>query len=106
MVLSYIVGQKKNPIPYPIKDIVFYIGKAAICTVLMLGFISSLPEWAQMICNTILILAFIVDIIRNDLPLSSLPVIGKKFRKQQTTQHEETTIYYHGRNGHDQCPRR
>ena len=82
MVLSYIVGQKKNPIPYPIKDIVFYIGKAAICTVLMLGFISSLPEWAQMICNTILILAFIVDIIRNDLPLSSLPVIGKKFRKQ------------------------
>ena len=82
MVLSYIVGQKKNPIPYPIKDIVFYIGKAAICTVLMLGFISSLPEWAQMICNTILILAFIVDIIRNDLPLSSLPVIGKKFKKQ------------------------
>ena len=82
MVLSYIVGQKKNPIPYPIKDIIFYIGKAAICTVLMLGFISSLPEWAQMICNTILILAFIVDIIRNDLPLSSLPVIGKKFRKQ------------------------
>ena len=82
MVLSYIVGQNKNPIPYPIKDIIFYIGKAAICTVLMLGFISSLPEWAQMICNTILILAFIVDIIRNDLPLSSLPVIGKKFRKQ------------------------
>ena len=82
MVLSYIVGQKKNPIPYPIKDIIFYIGKAAICTVLMLGFISSLPEWAQMICNTILILAFIVDIIRNDLPLSSLPVIGTKFRKQ------------------------
>ena len=82
MVLSYIVGQKKNPIPYPIKDIIFYIGKAAICTVLMLGFISSLPEWAQMICNTILILAFIVDIIRNDLPLSNLPVIGKKFRKQ------------------------
>ena len=82
MVLSYIVGQKKNPIPYPIKDIIFYIGKAAICTVLMLGFISSLPEWAQMICNTILVLAFIVDIIRNDLPLSSLPVIGKKFRKQ------------------------
>ena len=82
MVLSYIVGQKKNPIPYPIKDIIFYIGKAAICTVLMLEFISSLPEWAQMICNTILILAFIVDIIRNDLPLSSLPVIGKKFRKQ------------------------
>ena len=82
MVLSYIVGQKKNPIPYPIKDIIFYIGKAAICTVLMLGFISSLPEWAQMICNTILVLAFIVDIIKNDLPLSSLPVIGKKFRKQ------------------------
>ena len=27
MVLSYIVGQKKNPIPYPTKDIVLVIGK-------------------------------------------------------------------------------
>ena len=40
-----------------------------------------LPVWAQLICNTIFIVAFVGQIIRYDLPLSSLPVIGKKFRK-------------------------
>jgi O-antigen/teichoic acid export membrane protein len=81
MVLSYIVGQIKNPIPYPMKDIVFYVIKtfAAFCA--MYWAQNNLPEWASLTVSTLLILAFIGNIIKCDLPLSSLPVIGKKFRK-------------------------
>ena len=35
MVLSYIVGQKKNPIPYPMKDIAIYVLITAFLTALM-----------------------------------------------------------------------
>ena len=83
MVLSYVVGQRMNPIPYPMKDIIFYVFVATICTVLMLGFVRNLPEWAQLACNTILIIGFVAYIVKRDLPLSSLPVIGKKFRKNK-----------------------
>ena len=83
MVLSYIVGQKKNPIPYPMRDITTYVLMTVILTVLMnwstekfaLGMIG------QLACNTICILFFISYILHNDLPLHSLPVIGKYFKK-------------------------
>jgi hypothetical protein len=42
-----------------------------------------LPMWAQLVFNTILIMGFLAFVIRKDLPLSSLPVIGKKFRKNK-----------------------
>ena len=83
MVLSYVVGQKKNPIPYPMQSIAAYVLMTVILTVLMnwsaerfaLGMI------AQLICNTICILFFVSYILHNDLPLKSLPVIGKYFKK-------------------------
>ena len=40
-----------------------------------------LPTWATLIVNNILILGFVVRIVRSDMPLSSLPIIGKKFKK-------------------------
>lgn len=81
MVLSYIVGQIKNPIPYPMKDIVFYVIKTFAAFCVMYWAQNNLPEWASLTVCTLLILAFIGNIIKCDLPLSSLPVIGKKFRK-------------------------
>ena len=81
MVLSYIVGQIKNPIPYPMKDIVFYVIKTFAAFCVMYWAQDNLPEWASLIVCTLLILAFVGNIIKCDLPLSSLPVIGKKFRK-------------------------
>ena len=81
MVLSYIVGQIKNPIPYPMKDIVFYVIKTFAAFCVMYWAQDNLPEWASLTVCTLLILAFIGNIIKCDLPLSSLPVIGKKFRK-------------------------
>ena len=81
MVLSYIVGQIKNPMPYPMKNIVFYVIMTFAAFCVMYWAQDNLPEWASLTVCTLLILAFVGNIIKCDLPLSSLPVIGKKFRK-------------------------
>ena len=83
MVLSYVIGQRKNPIPYPVKDILFYVGMTAVFTALIYTVSPYLPMWAQLVFNTILIMGFLAFVIRKDLPLSSLPIIGKKFRKNK-----------------------
>ena len=83
MVLSYIVGQQKNPIPYPMKDIAVYV-LAAACAFCVMYFVGSrLPEWGALAVNTVLIVAFLVVIVKRDLPLRGLPVVGRYFRKNK-----------------------
>ena len=82
MVLSYFVGQRKNPIPYPVKDCVFYIVVTIVAFCAMQWAEDRLPAWTLLILNTVLILLFTALVVKRDLPLSSLPVIGKKFKKQ------------------------
>ena len=82
MVLSYIVGQIKNPIPYPMKEIAVYV----LITIVLTAFIYGHEVWFHdgifaIPFNTMCIVFFVAYIIHKDLPLSSLPVIGKKFRK-------------------------
>jgi len=83
MVLSYVVGQKKNPIPYPMRSIAMYVLMTVILTTMMnwsseqFGF----GMIGQLVWNTICILFFVSYIIRCDLPLKSLPIIGKYFKK-------------------------
>ena len=79
MILSYIVGQVKNPIPYPMRDITLYIFLTAILFAAM-TWAQSLPDWAQVAVNTVLIALFVAYIVKRDLPLRGLPVIGKYFR--------------------------
>ena len=81
MVLSYVVGQRKNPIPYPMRDIALYVGLTILFYVGMWRATVSLPSWAALALNTLLIIIFLIVIIRRDLPLSNLPVIGKYFKK-------------------------
>ncbi len=83
MVLSYIVGQQKNPIPYPMKDIAVYVLAAACAFCVMYFTGSRLPEWGALAVNTVLIVAFLAVIVKRDLPLSSLPVVGRYFRKNK-----------------------
>lgn len=80
MVLSYIVGQRKNPIDYPMKDITCYVLLTAALFVVMEYLPAIVPVWAQLLLNTLLLLLFVAYIIKRDLPLRSLPVIGKYFR--------------------------
>lgn len=81
MVLSYFVGQKKNPIPYPMKDIAIYVIATAVLYAVMKLLPASWPAILTLAVNTLLILLFTALIVKKDLPLSSLPIIGKKFKK-------------------------
>lgn len=72
MVLSYIVGQMKNPINYPMKSIAVYV----VITVLFYAVISWSNENLSMIpalaVNTLCILAFLGHILYHDLPIKKL----------------------------------
>ena len=81
MVLSYIVGQQKNPIPYPMKDIVVYVAATAALFIVMKLIPASWPALLTLAVNTLLIGIFTALIVKRDFPLSHLPVIGKKVKK-------------------------
>ena len=81
MILSYFVGQKKSPIKYPLGEIGLYVLLAAVLYVIYLYVDSkSLPLWLSLSINTVLICIYVAYIIKKDLPLKSLPVIGKYFK--------------------------
>ena len=80
MVLSYIVGQIKNPIPYPMKSIMVYVLMAALFFAVMQAVPHEWPVVLRLAINTALICAFVGHILYHDLPLKSLPVVGKYFR--------------------------
>lgn len=82
MLLSYFVGQKKYPINYPLKSITVYICIAALFTAIMLYTPQSLPKALRLGINTLLIILLVAHIIHYDFPISSLPVIGRHFRKR------------------------
>ena len=81
MLLSYFIGQHYYPIRYPLRDMGIYTLAAALLFAAMTYGRQMLPLWTSLVLNTALILAFIAIIIRRDLPLHTLPVIGKHFRK-------------------------
>jgi len=81
MVLSYIVGQKKYPIAYPLKDIAIYVAATAVLYAAMVFINGHCGMWVALPLNSVLILAFLALIIKRDLPLSGLPVVGKYFKR-------------------------
>ena len=80
MLLSYFIGQKKSPINYPLMDIFKYVLLAAVLYVVYLG-AKPLPIWLALTINTVLIGIYLAYLFKKDLPLSSLPVIGKYFHR-------------------------
>ena len=83
MLLSYIVGQKKNPVRYPLKSIGIYVLIAGGFYAIMACTPEEWPVWTRLGINTVLILLFVGHILKHDLPVRSLPVIGKYFHKFQ-----------------------
>jgi O-antigen/teichoic acid export membrane protein len=81
MLLSYIVGQRINPIQYDLKSILSYVLLAAVLYVAMCCQPETWSCWVRLILNTGLIAIFMIEVVRKDLPLHSLPFIGKKFQK-------------------------
>ena len=80
MILSYLVGQKKNPINYPMRSIMTYIALALLLTLIMVYIPESWNIWARLGAKTILVILFAIYIVKKDFPLKSLPVIGKYFK--------------------------
>ena len=80
MLLSYFIGQKKSPINYPLGEISIYVLLAAVLYVVY-WFCKDLPVWLSLTINTVLICFYMAYLFKKDLPLRSLPVIGKYFRK-------------------------
>ena len=79
MLLSYIVGQKRNAIGYDMKSIIKYIVLfAAVYGISILNPIEN--SIARMACNTVLLIVYVGYFIKKDLPLKNIPVIGKYFK--------------------------
>ncbi len=83
MVLSYVLGQRHNPIDYPMKEMGIYVLLTAACYYVMTLVPDSWPVWAVLLINTALIALFMAYVVKKDLPLSSLPVVGKYFKSEK-----------------------
>ena len=81
MLLSYFIGQRYYPIAYPIRQMSAYVLLTIVLFLAMQYANGILPIWAALIVNTLLIIVFAAYLVKKDFPLSSLPIIGKKFKK-------------------------
>ena len=82
MVLSYIVGQKKNPIPYPMRSMTGYVLLAVVLYVLITLVPDEWPVLLRLAAGTALVVVYAAYTVWRDMPLAGLPVIGKYFRKR------------------------
>jgi len=81
MVLSYYVGQKYNPIKYPLRDILLYTVVAGILFAAMMLPIENM--WLALAYRTVLLLLFAGLIYRKEHlgpMLAKLPVVGRFFK--------------------------
>lgn len=81
MTLSYIIGQKKYPIAYPLGSMAIYVAITVLFYAVMTYANNHFSTGWALLCNTIVLILFVAHIIRWDFPLHSLPLIGKYFRK-------------------------
>ncbi|MDU1891250.1 MAG: oligosaccharide flippase family protein [Dysgonomonas sp.] len=82
MGISYFIGQKYFPIKYDIKNIALYFFLAAVFyAAAMYPQIDN--EILRLTYRTAFLILFAGIIVKRDLPLKEIPVIGKYFRKRQ-----------------------
>ena len=81
MTLSYIIGQKKYPIAYPLGSMAIYVAITVLFYAIMTYANNHFSTGWALLCNTIVLILFVAHIIRWDFPLHSLPLIGKYFKK-------------------------
>lgn len=77
--LSFIIGQKKYPVAYPLKDMAVYLALAAVLYILSEAVTVS-NVVLRLGYHTLLVLAFVAFIIKKDLPLKNIPLINRFIR--------------------------
>ena len=81
MLLSYLIGARRNPINYDIKGIASYV----LLFALLYAVSELLPisdSWVKMCCNTLLLLVFVAYFVKKDLPIKQIPIVGRLFGKR------------------------
>jgi hypothetical protein len=81
MTISYFIGQKYFPIKYELKNIFIYFVLAAVFYVAAM-YPQIDNEALRLAYRTLFIIAYIVVIVREDLPLSEIPIISKYVKKK------------------------
>ena len=81
MTISYLVGQKKYPINYPLKEIALYVALAAVLYI-GIGYSNRLlPLWAALAMNTVIVFLFIAYIVKKDFNKNmNISLINKKHK--------------------------
>lgn len=80
MLLSYFVGQKKYPIQYDLKAIGKYV-LLAIVLYALAEFVLIANMYLELLYHTFLLALFLGYVIKQDLPLSQIPVINRFIHK-------------------------
>ena len=81
MIVSYFLGQKHYPIPYELKT----AGYFTLFALVLFGGITTTQHyvdnvWLRLAINTVIVLIYSVVVIKKELPLRELPVVGKYFK--------------------------
>lgn len=82
MLLSYVVGQRKYPIRYPVGSMGVYVAVTAVLCYAMTWVPSGWPVAARLLANTVLIGFFVAHMLYHDFPLYRLPLVGKYFKSR------------------------
>lgn len=78
MTLSYVMGQRKYPIAYPLRDMLTYVVLCLGLFIIMNLIPIDWSQWARVAAGSFLVLIFVGHIISHDVPLRSIPIIGHK----------------------------
>jgi O-antigen/teichoic acid export membrane protein len=81
MIVSYIVGQRFLPINYDIRAIATYFF-IALALYFVSIYIQTQFAWLNYLLKSVLLGGFLLYTIKRDVPLSSIPILNKWFRKK------------------------
>ena len=78
MVVSYLVGQKKYPIPYKLKSAATFF----ILSMLLFGGVTAsnlyvTNLWMRLLISFVFVTVYLIAVIKKELPLKNWPLIGK-----------------------------
>ncbi|MDO5522601.1 MAG: lipopolysaccharide biosynthesis protein [Bacteroidia bacterium] len=82
MLTSYFLGQKNYPIRYDLKSAAFYfVVTMALFAGIMFASANIGNLWLRVIVNTIFIGIYVLIVVKKDLPLREIPIVGRYYRK-------------------------
>ena len=80
MLISFFMGQHYYPVPYNLKRIGLYVVLATVLWLVSYFFAPQVLAW-KLLFNTALLLIYVVVVVKLDMPLASLPIVGKYFKR-------------------------